>query len=176
MLALGWFELARLSIEEALHSLPETPFYVILHLEILRRLDLQLAVAEAERWVAAPATDARILAACLNVLAIQADNLPDDQIDAFRSLFEDAIQRFDRAPGRGAVDVSTLALLLVNCGLLALRSGRIPEARDVFHLARQIDPNDPDVRVFSQVESFDDMARQAASRLHARPIDRQMAA
>jgi len=170
LLFLGKPELAMLEIEEARRLCPGNPENDRLFLEILRRTDLQRAGLEAETLAALPGASAAVLAECVNVLATQADNLPEDRFPPVAERILDWADRFQRAPGRERVRALPHAQLLFNKGLTLLRLGRIGEAHRTLELAQATDPIIPEIDEASQWTAYDQRAREIAARVRSRPL------
>jgi hypothetical protein len=169
-LLLGKHELAKLEIEEARRLCPGNPENDRLFLEILRRTDLERAGLEADTLAAMPGVSAAVLAECVNVLATQADDLPEDRFPAVAERILDWADRFQRAPGREQVRALPHAQLLFNQGLILLRLGRIDEAHHTLALARATDPIIPEIDEASRLTSYDQRAREIAARVRSRPL------
>jgi hypothetical protein len=170
LLCLGKPELALLEIEESRRINPGNPNDDRLYLEILRRVDLTRARLEAETLAAKPGISAGVLAECVNVLATHADDLPEDQFPPVARRILEWVDRFQGAPGREGVRAFPHAQLLFNQGVTLLRLGRIAEARRTLDLARATDPVLPEIEEASRLTSYDQRAREIATRVRSRQI------
>jgi tetratricopeptide (TPR) repeat protein len=133
-------ELALVEIESARRLGANDPALDWLFLGILGRFDGPRARREAETLAANPDLSALVLAECINVMAIQADDLPDDQFRDVAGPILAWADRFDRAPDREGVPGPTRALLDFNRGITLLRLGRLDEARAALRRAKKVDP------------------------------------
>ena len=71
---------------------------VFVYLDLLRLEDLPSAVAEAETIAGSPSVPALVLSACINILATQAEQMPDDQFEPIAERVLALCRRFDQAP------------------------------------------------------------------------------
>jgi tetratricopeptide (TPR) repeat protein len=166
---LGEWDLSLLVLEEALDAMPDDPNLGFLYMEALRRIDLDHADAEAGRRAEAEGTSARMLAACINVRSAVADQVSDEEFAAIGPQILNWAARFEQAPGRDQVRAALLAQVLFNQGLTLLRLGRFGEAREALGRARAVNPNESAIVEASRLESYDDRAREIASRIHGMP-------
>ena len=166
---IGKPELALREIQEARALDPGHPNNNRLFLQILRRIDLARAGREAEALASDPEVSASLLAECVNVIATQADEVPDAEFEPIGRRILDWSERFEHATGRERVSASTLALLQFNRGMALLRLGRDEAAREALGLARAVDP------IFSGIDEavgltrYDQHARDVAARVRSRP-------
>lgn len=164
----GRLELALLEIEEALRLSPGDPMYLSLQLELLRQVDLRVAVDRARRLVADDPSP-RVLAACINVLADDLDRRDDSEFAGGYAELLDWIDRFQRAPGRDSIPLSIEKSVLYNSGLARLRHGDVAEAEADFATVRHLDPFDANVEKLMKLSAYDQEARRLAEQQRARP-------
>jgi hypothetical protein len=169
--SLGLLELALVEIEEARRDRPDhPPHYDFFYLEILRRTDLDRALREAEDRSEKHETHAKVLAACINIAATQADQLSDADFEPCGRRILEWVDRFEHAPGREEVRASVLAQVQFNHGLVLLRLGSTAEAKRQLEIAHRANPSDPSLREALRLDSYDQKAQQIASQFRARVI------
>ena len=166
---IGKPELALREIQEARALDPGHPNNNRLFLQILRRIDLPRAGREAEALASVPEVSASLLAECVNVIATQADELPDADFEPVGRRILDWSERFEHATGRERVSASTLALLQFNRGMALLRLGRDEAAREALRLAHAVDPIFSGIDEAVGLTSYDQHARDLAARVRSRP-------
>jgi tetratricopeptide (TPR) repeat protein len=169
LLLLGKPELALTEFEEARRLDPGDPqnhFF----LEALRIVDLPRARDQAEILAARPDVTADALAACINVLATYADDLPDDEFGAVAERILRWADQFERAPGRERVPAFTLAVIQFNRGIALLRLGRGEAARDALRLAWAVDPIFSEIEEATRLTVYDQYARDLAARVRGRAV------
>ena len=131
---MGKLGLALLEMEEARRAHPDDPEVAFVYLDILRLEDLPSAVVEAETIAGSPGVPALVLSACINILATQAEQMPDDQFEPVAERVLGLCRRFDQAPDLDQAGLSLKALSYFNRGLVHLRAGRISQARKAFEM------------------------------------------
>ena len=166
---LGKTALALIEIEDARRLDPSNSSVDRQFLDIVRYVDLARAVREAEALALRPDVSANVLASCINVLAIHADNLTDDQFERVAHRILAWADRFDRAPGREKVHAFTLALLQFNRAMILLRLGKGEAAREALALARAVDPISNEIEEAARLTVYDQRARDLAARVRGRP-------
>jgi hypothetical protein len=105
---------------------------------------------------------ALVLAACINILASEAEQMPGDEFASRAERVLALCRRFDRAPDLDQAGSSLKALTCFNRGFMHLRAGRIPEARHAFESGRQIYPLFPMLDQLARLQTYDDHAREVA--------------
>ena len=135
--SLGEPALALVEYREAMKARPGDPNLEWFYLDLLRETDPDRAVEEALRADRAEA-NAKILAACINILSEAADRASDDEFQATGPQILDRIARFDRAPGRDNVPAWLLMNVRLHEGMTLLRLGRLEECRNALQLAAAI--------------------------------------
>jgi hypothetical protein len=128
---------------------------------------LPSAVTLAEKTVESLGVPAHVLSACINILAAQAEQAPDDQFEAIAERVFAWCQRLDEAADRDEAGPSLLALSYFNRGLLLLRSGWISRAQQAFKRAKEIYPEGPMIEEMNGLETYDRHAREVAQRVRA---------
>lgn len=165
---MGQTGLALAEAEESLREDPESPQIQPLYLELLRVTDLPEAIREAEARASQERAGATVLAACIDILATDADDRPDAEMDAIMDRLRDWLERFEDAPGRDAVPASTLARVYFEVGQLALRQGDRERARNFLQLAALANPKDSAIVQAAGLVTFDQAAKQLVQAIHAR--------
>jgi hypothetical protein len=155
--------LALLEMEEARRECPDNHDLVAVYLELLRRENLPSAVAEAQAFARSPVLPSVILSACINILAAQAEQIPDDQFPSMAERVFGLCQRFDQAPDLASAGDSLIALSHFNRGMVHLRAGRVSQARQAFEMAQRIYPVGPMFDQIARLETYDSHARKVAS-------------
>ena len=150
-------------------ELRDDPYLVSCHLKALHLVDPGRAAAEVRTWAADPATDALVLAACIDIATAKSELVPDPTFGPMSRTILDWIGRFDRAPGRDQVSSVPLSHIHFNRGLILLRLGIREEAREAFRLAHQINPNEPAIVVALALEVHDERAPLIAAPYRDRP-------
>ncbi|HKI16804.1 MAG TPA: tetratricopeptide repeat protein [Isosphaeraceae bacterium] len=164
---MGKLGLALVEADEARRASPDDERVLFVCLDLLRLEDLPCAVKEAERIANCPTVPAQVLAACINILATQAEQVADGEFESVAGRVLDWCQRLDQAPGRDQAGESLLGLSYFNRGLVHLRAGRISQARQSFERARQIYPAGPMLDEAAGLEIYDRHTREVASRVRA---------
>jgi hypothetical protein len=164
------FELALIEIDEARKARPNSTIQDFLLLEILRRTSFDRAVREAEALASSETATAPLLAAVINILAIQAETLPGDEFPAFGKHILGLCDRFDRAPGRNLIPASLLSLVQFNRGMLLLQLERTGEAKQALELAKRIAPLDHYFDEATQLVKHDEYARRIAEKVRSKPL------
>jgi tetratricopeptide (TPR) repeat protein len=159
---MGKLSLALVEMEDARDARPGDPAVIFVYLDLLRLEDLPSAVAEAEAIADTPGVPALVLAACINILASDAEQMPDDQFESRAERVLALCLRFDDAPDLDQAGPSLKALSYFNRGFMHLRAGRIPEARHAFEGARQIYPVCQMLDQLARLQTYDDHAREVA--------------
>jgi hypothetical protein len=130
--------------------------------DLLRLEDLPSAVVEAEAIADAPAVPALVLSACINILASDAEQMPEDQFASRAERVLALCLRYDHAPDVDQAGHSLKALSYLNRGFMHLRARRIPDARHAFERARQIYPVCPMLDQLARLQIYDHHAREVA--------------
>jgi len=159
---MGKLGLALLEMEDARRARPEDPEIVFVYLDLLRLEDLPSAVAEAESITGSPGVPALVLSACINILATQAEQMPEDQFESIAERVFALGRRFDQAPDRDQAGESLEALSYFNRGMVHLRASRISQARQAFERAQQIYPVGPMLDQIARLQTYDQHAREVA--------------
>ena len=170
LLQLQELDLALVEILEAQRLRPGHPNYDFLFLEILREANLPKAIQTVEEFALNPALDAKVLAGCVHVLATHADQPSDEPFQSVAQKILELSDRFDHAPGRDRVPASILAMVQFNRGLVLLRLGQLDNARRSLDLASATDPTATELVQARNLTTFDEHAREIASRYNRRPI------
>jgi tetratricopeptide (TPR) repeat protein len=159
---MGKLGLALLEMKEAQRAHPDDPEVTFVYLDLLRLEKLPSALAEVERFTESPSVPPLVLSACINILATQAEQAPDDQFDAIAERVLSLCGRFDRAPDRDQVGESLEALSYFNRGIVHLRAGRISQARQAFERAHELYPVGPMLDQLARLQTYDHHARAVA--------------
>jgi tetratricopeptide (TPR) repeat protein len=164
---MGKLGLACTEIERARQEAPNDPNTNFLYLHLLSKTDLAQAVRKAKLEANMSHAHATVLAACINVLAIESDNVSDAQ---FRTIATDILnwsERFDQAPTRNTVATSIAASVDFNRGMTLLRLGDYNNARQWLDRAFQSNRSNLEYREATQLSRYDQRARDLASRVHS---------
>jgi hypothetical protein len=159
---MGKLGLALLEIKEARRAHPDDCEVVFVYLDLLRLADLPSAFVESEKIIESPVVPALVLSACINVLATQAEQVPDDQFETIAKRVIALCHRFDRAPDLDQAGESLEALSYFNRGIAHLRAGRISHAREAFERARELYPVGPMLDQLAKLQTYDHHAREVA--------------
>jgi tetratricopeptide (TPR) repeat protein len=157
--------LALVEIREARGARPDDPEVVFVYLDLLRQEDLPSAVSEAQSIAELPDVAALVLSACINILAMQAEQAPGEQFDSIAQQVLAWCRRFDEAPDLDQVGPSLVALSYFNRGLVHLRAGRISRSRQAFERAQQLYPVGPMLDEVTGLQTYDRHAREVAQRV-----------
>ncbi|MFI5456533.1 MAG: hypothetical protein ACHRXM_13880 [Isosphaerales bacterium] len=164
--------LALLEMTEARRARPDDPQFVFVYLDLLRLEDLPSAVAEAETITGTPSVPALVLSACINILTIQAEQMPDDQFESIAERVLALCRRFDQAPDLDQAGVSLEALSFFNRGIVHLRAGRISQARQAFECAQKIYPVGLMLDQLARLQTYDHHAREVARNVRGEIAER----
>jgi hypothetical protein len=167
---LGESGLALHEAKAALQDRPHDPDLRYLYLELRLRDDPASAAREAEIEAEKADASAQVLAACVDVWAAAAEQMPDDQFDPVGHQILHWAERFESARGREQVRAAVLASVQFNRGLVLLRLGQVDQAQETLRLAHATDPNEPAFGEASQLDTFDDRARKILARLREKPL------
>ncbi|MFI5459228.1 MAG: tetratricopeptide repeat protein [Isosphaerales bacterium] len=159
---MGKLGLALLDMEAARGEHPDDPEVAFVYLDLLRIEDLPSAVAEAETITGSPGVPALVLSACINILATQAEQTPDEQFESIAERVLALCRRFDQAPDLDQAGLSLEALSYFNRGIVHLRAGRISQARRAFERAHEIYPVGPMLDQLARLQTYDHHAREVA--------------
>jgi tetratricopeptide (TPR) repeat protein len=159
--------LALSEMKEACRARPNDSQFTFVYLDLLRREDPVAAFDEAERIAAMPAVSALILSACINILAVQAEQASEDQLEKRAQRLFALCRRFDQAPDLDQAGESLVALSYFNRGIVLLRSGRALEAREALENAQRIYPEVPMRDQLARLETYDHHAREVARSVRA---------
>jgi tetratricopeptide (TPR) repeat protein len=162
---MGKLGLALLEMEDARRIRPDDPWFIFVHLDLLRFEDLPTAVLEAEAIAESPNVSSLVLSACINILAVHAEQVAYDQFEPIAQRVLAWCERLDQAPDRDEAGPSLEALSYFNRGLILLRAGRISRARQAFERARQIYPEGPLLDEVTGLQTYDRHAREVAQRV-----------
>jgi lipoprotein NlpI len=162
---MGKVGLARLEMKEARRARPDDPMVTFVYLDLLRLEDLQSAVLKARSIARSPDVPAFVLSACINILAMHAEQVSGDQFDATAEQVLAWCRRFDQAPDLKQVEPPLVALSYFNRGLVHLRAGRISLARQAFERAQQLYPVGPMLDEVTGLQTYDRHAREVAHRV-----------
>jgi tetratricopeptide (TPR) repeat protein len=162
---MGKLGLALLEMEDARRIKPDDPWFLFVHLDLLRLVDLPSAVAEAQRVVESPSVPALVLSACINILATQAEQAADAEFPPIADRVLAWCQRLDQAADLNQAGPSLVALSYFNRGLVLLRAGRITQARQAYELAQQIYPVGPMLYEVKGIQTYDRHVRELARRV-----------
>ncbi len=157
--------LALLEMKEARRARPDNPMVTFVYLDLLRQEDLPSAVSEAQSIAKSPDVPALVLSACINILAMQAEQAPGEQFDSIAEQVLAWCRRIDQAPDLKQVEPSLVALSYFNRGLVHLRAGRISRARQAFERAQQLYPLGPMLDEVTGLQTYDRHAREVAHRV-----------
>ena len=164
---MGKLGLALVEMKEARQARPDDPMFVFVYLDLLRLEDLPSAVSEAQSIAESPDVAALVLSACINILAMRAEQVSDEQFDSIAQQVLAWCRRFDEAPGRDQVGPSLVAMSFFNRGLVLLRAGRISLARQAFENAQQHYPVGTMLEEVTGLQTYDRHAREVAQRVRA---------
>jgi hypothetical protein len=175
---MGKLGLALLEMKEARQAPPHDPEVVFVYLDLLRQEDLPSAVLEARSIAESPDVPALVLSACINILAMQAEQASAEQFDSIAQQLLAWCRRFDQAPDLDDAGPSLVALSYFNRGLVHLRAGRISQARQAFESAQRHYPVGPMLDEVTGLQTYDRHACEVAQRVRtmivkqfpARPI------
>jgi tetratricopeptide (TPR) repeat protein len=159
---MGKLGLALLEMRAARSAHPSDPEIAFVYLDLLRLEDLPSALVEAEKITESTSVPALVLSACINVLATQAEQMPDDQFESIEDRVLALCRRFDQAPDLDQVGESLEALSYFNRGIVHLRAGRISHAREAFERAHELYPVDPMLDQIARLQTYDHHAREVA--------------
>jgi tetratricopeptide (TPR) repeat protein len=162
---MGKLGLALVEIGEARRSRPHDPEVVFVYLDLLRQEDLPSAVLEAQSIAESPDLPALVLSACINILAMQAEQASGEQFEPIARQLLVWCRRFDEAPDLDGVEPSLVALSYFNRGMVHLRAGRISQARQAFERAQQLYPVGPMLDEVTGLQTYDRHAREVAQRV-----------
>ena len=95
---MGKLGLALLEMKEARQARPDDPMVAFVYLDLLRLEDLPSAVLEAQSIAESPDVPALVLSACINILAMHAEQVSDEQFDSIAQQVLAWCRRFDQAP------------------------------------------------------------------------------
>ena len=173
LLEMGKPELALVETEFARSRQPGYPLADLLHLEALRRVSPERAVANARRMIEDEGVSATVLAAAINIISQSLEGVRDELVitDVNKELLE-FCDRFDKAPGREDIQASTLSLVHFNRGMALLQMGRLSEARAALSLAHAIEPLDDAIPQAIRLTERDPQIhelRELAARVRAKP-------
>ena len=164
---MGKLRLSLLEIEQARTAAPDDPQIAFVYLDLLRQEDLPAAVAAAEKIVGSGAATALVLVACINILALHAEQVASDEFEDLAPRVLDWCRRLDQAPDRDQAGASLVALSCFNRGIVHLRAGRVSKARAAFENAQRIYPVGPVGEQLASLETYDHHAREVARRVRA---------
>ena len=164
---MGKLGLALLEIKEARRARPDDPMFVFVYLDLLRQEDLPSAVSEAQSIAESPDVTALVLSACINILAMHAEQVSGEQFDSIAQQVLAWCRRFDQAPDLDDAGPSLVALSYFNRGLVHLRAGRISRARQAFESAQQLYPVGPMLDEVTGLQTYDRHAREVAQHVRA---------
>jgi hypothetical protein len=167
--SLGHLELGLEEIEQALAENPDRENYIVLHLEFLRRLDLNRAVREARQLMESHSTTPSLMAACINVFATFLDTLSDDDFRVHVLTMLHWIERFERGPGPDNARPTELSQFWFNKGMVLLRHANIASARDSFLRGLQMSPANEILQQAARLNAYDDEARRLSARFRTLP-------
>ena len=162
---MGKLGLALLEMKEARRARPDDPMVVFVYLDLLRLEDLPSAVLEAQSIGELPDVPALVLSACINILAMHAEQVSGEQFDSIAQQVFDWCRRFDQAPDLDEAGPSLVALSYFNRGLVHLRAGRISQARQAFESAKHHYPVSPMLDEVTGLQTYDRHAREVAQRV-----------
>ncbi len=161
------YGLALKEIRQARIDLPENPDVAFVYLDLLSLEDLPAAVGEAIQVAGMPSVPAAPLAACINILAIRAEQVDPKEFESLANQIVLLCDRLDRAPDALDAGPSLLALSEFNRGLVLLRRGQITQARRAFERAHERYPEGPSLEEISSLETYDHHAREVARRVRS---------
>ena len=173
---LGELGLALHEVRAALRDRPQDPDLFYFYLELLFRDDPDRAAREAAVEAEKPDAPAPVLAACIDIWAAAAEQVPDDQFEPVGRRILQLAGRFEEAPGREQVRASVLAGVQFHRGLVLLRMGQLEGAREALRLAHATDPKDAVFGDAARLNAFDSDARQIAARFREKPLPPLLAA
>ena len=153
--AFGYPRLALLAIENALERAPATPGFVHQRLNLLKTIDLDLAMGEAQRFVADPLAPAVVLVACATIYDASARQL--DEVGGRHRLDEllNLTDRFSSAPGYDMLPLSAVATVHVIRGFALLHLGnRRDEAIAEFSKAIEAAPESAEAFAARGLETY----------------------
>jgi hypothetical protein len=168
---MGKLGLALVEMKEARRARPDDAMFVFVYLDLLRLEDLPSAVSEAQSIAESPDVAALVLSACINILAVRAEQVSDEQFDSVAQQVLAWCRRFDEAPDLNQVGPSLVAMSFFNRGLVLLRAGRISLARQAFENAQQHYPVGTMLEEVTGLQTYDRHAREVAR--HVRTIAEQ---
>jgi tetratricopeptide (TPR) repeat protein len=160
--SMGKLGLALLEMEEARRVHPEDPEVAFVYLDLLRLEDLPSAIAEAEKITDSAGVPALVLAACINIFAAQAEQMPNDQFEPIADRVLALCRLLDQAPDLAQAGESIVALSYFNRGIVHLRAGRISHARQAFERAHELYPVGPMLDQLARLQTYDHHAREIA--------------
>lgn len=167
---LGYGDLALIAAEEAWKEQADCAAYELLFLNLLLRADPMRAMKAAESAVARGNAPASVVAACIRILSDQADRLAGTEFTTACNRVHEWADRFDAAPERDKVSVSTLALVRFCQGLADLGLNRVGPARQRFLEAIGVNPIEPVIRQALELDSYGQEARRLVGEVRRRPF------
>ncbi len=162
---MGKLGLALIEMKEARRAQPDAPGFTFGYLDLLGLEDLPSAVSEAQSIAESPDVPALVLSACINILAMHAEQVSGEQFESTAEQVLAWCRRFDKAPDLDQVEPSLVALSYFNRGLVHLRAGQISQARQAFENAQRHYPLGPMLDEVTGLQTYDRHAREVAQRV-----------
>lgn len=161
-----------IEIRKARAATPDKPEFDNLFLELLRQSSLDLAAIEAERFVQMDRPADMVLAVAIGILAERAEKFPKEQFQTEAARLIALSERFEKVSSDRDRDRTSdfLSLVYFNLGMIRLKLGNIDEAHRALERASQIKPFDEMFIEATQLDAYDDRAREIAVRVRSRSL------
>ncbi len=162
---MGKLGLALVEMKEARRARPDDPVFTFVYLDLLRLENLPAAVVEAHSIAESPDVPALVLSACINIVAVWAEQASESQFESIAQQVLAWCRRLDQAPDIDHAGPSLVALSYFNRGLVLLRAGRVSLAQQAFENAQQHFPVGPILDEVTGLQTYDRHAREVAERV-----------